>query len=90
MTEMLVRHLGCRGDLTVDATSLDDLLSKLDVRYPGFRDSICDEAGRIRIYVNLFLNGQLVAHDEPRALSAGLSEGDEVHILASIAGGAGW
>jgi molybdopterin synthase sulfur carrier subunit len=84
---MLVRHLGCQGDLTLDASSLDDLLSKLDARYPGFRDSICDETGRIRIYVNVFLNGELVARD-PGALSTGLSGGDEVYILASVAGGA--
>jgi molybdopterin synthase sulfur carrier subunit len=84
---MLVRHLGCPGDLTVDASSLDDLLSRLDARYPGFRDSICDEVGRIRVYVNVFLNGELIAR-EPSALFASLSEGDEVYILASVAGGA--
>ena len=67
--------------------SLDDLLSELDRRYPGFRDSVCDEAGKVRVYVNLFVNRELVA-SRPDALMSRLSDGDEVYILASVAGGA--
>lgn len=87
MTEMLARHLDCQSNLTVDANSLDDLLSELDRRYPGFRDSVCDEAGKVRVYVNLFVNRELVA-SRPDALMSRLSDGDEVYILASVAGGA--
>jgi molybdopterin synthase sulfur carrier subunit len=84
---MLARHLDSQSELTVNARSLDGLLSELDRRYPGFRDSVCDEAGKVRVYVNLFVNGEMVA-PRPDALKAPLSDGDEVYILASVAGGA--
>lgn len=75
------------SQLTVEAESLDDLLAKVDEENPGFRDSICDEAGMIRVYVNVFLNEERIAHDA-RALSVRFSMGDELYILASVAGGA--
>ena len=86
VTEMLVRHLNTRPELTVDAKNLGDLLNEIERKYQGFRDSICDESGRIRTYINVFVNGQNVRQD-PESLSTPLSDGDEVYILASVAGG---
>jgi sulfur-carrier protein len=86
VTQMLVRHLGTRPEFTAEARSLGDLLDVLEGRHKGFRDSICDEAGTIRIYVNVFVNGENV-RNEPEALSTPLEDGDEVYILASVAGG---
>jgi molybdopterin synthase sulfur carrier subunit len=86
VTEMLVRHLNTRPELTVDAKNLGDLLNEIERKYQGFRDSICDESGRIRTYINVFVNGQNVRQD-PESLSTPLADGDEVYILASVAGG---
>jgi len=83
---MLVRHIGIEPDLSVNAASVDDLLDQLDRRYRGFRDSVCDETGRIRTYVNVFLNSEKVDQDADFR-SVSLSDGDEVYILASVAGG---
>ena len=58
----------------------------VDKDVAGFRDSICDEAGMIRVYVNVFVNGENVGRDRD-ALSFKLGESDEGYILASVAGG---
>lgn len=87
VTSMLVRHLNAQSEMEVDAKNLSDLLVKIDGRYRGFKDSVCDEAGRVRRYVNVFVNGLNVRGD-PEGLSTPLGDGDEVHILASVAGGA--
>ncbi len=86
VTEMLVRHLNARPEFTVDAKNLGDLLDVIERKYRGFRDSVCDESGKIRIYVNVFVNGENVRQDH-EALSTPLADGDEVYILASVAGG---
>jgi len=86
LTQMLARHLNTKPELAVNARNLEELLDKLDGECQGFRDSVCDEAGRIRMYINLFVNGQNVRPD-PDALSTPLADGDEVYILASVAGG---
>ncbi|MDA4123293.1 MAG: MoaD/ThiS family protein [Thaumarchaeota archaeon] len=86
LTQMLVRHLGIEPELTAEADTVEGLLDSIDVHHQGFKDSICDESGRIRVYVNVFVNGRMLDR-EPKALSTRLSAGDEVHILASVAGG---
>ncbi len=86
MTQMLVRHLNMGPEMTVDAKDFGELLEKIERKHRGFRDSVCDESGRIRIYVNVFLNGEKVAQDA-EALSTRLADGDEIYILASVAGG---
>lgn len=83
---MLVRHLDVPPELTVEAETLGDLLAKVDREYPGFQDSICDETGMVRVYVNVFLNEERIAH-EANASAVRFSEGDDVYILASVAGG---
>ena len=86
LTQMLVRHLGMEAEFTAEAASVGELLDSVDAKHQGFRDSICDESGRIRIYVNVFVNGRMLGR-EPNALLTKLSADDEVHILASVAGG---
>jgi len=83
---MLVRHLDIPPELTVEAENFEVLLAKVDAEHPGFRDSVCDETGRIRVYVNVFLNEERVSQDsEPPTVR--FSEDDDVYILASVAGG---
>jgi sulfur-carrier protein len=83
---MLVRHLNMEPEFSVDAKNLGDLLDVVDKDVHGFHDSVCDETGRIRIYVNVFLNGENISQD-PRGLSTPLHDGDEIYILANVAGG---
>jgi sulfur-carrier protein len=86
LTQMLVRHLNIKPEFTVEAKSLGGLLDCVEREHRGFTDSICDELGRIRVYVNVFVNGENVSQDS-EALSTPLADGDEVYILASVAGG---
>ncbi|MDA4114282.1 MAG: MoaD/ThiS family protein [Thaumarchaeota archaeon] len=86
LTQMLVRHLGLKAEFTAEARTVEELLDTIDAEHHGFRDSVCDESGHIRVYVNVFVNGRMLGR-EPDALSRRLSDGDEVHILASVAGG---
>ena len=83
---MLVRHLDIEPDLSANAESLGGLLEELERRCQGFGDSICDETGKIRTYVNIFVNGEKVDQDAD-VHSVALSDRDEVYILASVAGG---
>ncbi len=86
VTNMLVRHLNAKPDFEVRAKSIGELLDVVDRDVEGFRDSVCDEAGMVRVYVNVFVNGENVGRDHD-ALSVPLGESDEVYILASVAGG---
>jgi sulfur-carrier protein len=85
-TRMLVRHVGVEPDFEIEAKNVGDMIDTIDRSHDGFRDSICDETGSIRAYVNVFVNGENLQR-ERSPLSFGLKDGDEVYILANVAGG---
>jgi molybdopterin synthase sulfur carrier subunit len=69
-----------------DAGTLADAIARLDGDYPGIKDRLCDEAGQIRRFVNVYVNGEDVRFLS--GLDSTLKSGDEVSIVPAVAGGA--
>ncbi len=86
VTALLAEDVGSSQKLNVNASSVGDMLQIMDKKASGFKDRICDETGRIRPYVNVFVNGVNIRSKED-VLSTPLSDGDSVYILPSVAGG---
>lgn len=61
------------------------LVEDLERRFPGIRDRICDEQGRVRRFVNLYVNGDDIRFLQQ--LDTQIKDGDEVSIVPAIAGG---
>lgn len=88
-----VRFTGQLTDLTrgareVDIGSVKDLngiFRGLEVAYPGIGRKIVDDQGRIRKYVNVFVNAENSRSLENEKTR--VKDGDVVHILPSVAGG---
>ena len=78
-----------QGQDVVDATgeTLSAVVTDLEASYPGLQDRLIDEAGEIRRFVNVFVNGEDVRFLD--GLSTALGAGDEVSIVPAVAGGAG-
>ena len=73
-----------QDEILLDAPSVANLLDRLEEAFPGIRDRVLDETGRLRRYVNVFVNEDQVQGDLGRVT---LAPGDVVHILPSVAGG---
>jgi molybdopterin synthase sulfur carrier subunit len=67
-----------------DAT-LADLLDVLAQRYPGLERRLRDESGRLRRYVNFFVDGEECRQLDGAATP--LRDAAEVQIIPSVAGG---
>lgn len=76
------RHVDLR--LPLDAT-VGDVLAALGERYPVLVRRLCDEAGVLRRFVNVYVDGEDVRGDAGLATAVG--DGSVVHILPSVAGG---
>jgi molybdopterin synthase sulfur carrier subunit len=63
-------------------TTLGELATDLDQKYPGMRFRVIDEQGRIRPHIKFFVNGV-----QKRSLAESLSESDEVMIVCALSGG---
>ena len=62
-----------------------DALGALVARHPTLRRHLFDETGALRPHVNVFVNEADVREREH--LDTRISEGDEIHVVPSIAGG---
>ena len=77
----------CRGaaELSLSASTVRAALEQLKQIHPQLYCSVCDETGRVRRHVNLFINSAVV-RDE-RELDAALATGDVITIFQAVSGG---
>jgi sulfur-carrier protein len=62
------------------------LVDDLERNYPGIKERICDETGKVRRFVNVYVNGDDIRFLQN--LETGLKDGDSISIVPAIAGGA--
>jgi sulfur-carrier protein len=81
----LRRHTAGTDKLTCSATNLGELFTVLDQKFPDLKPHLRDEAGQIRRFLNVYVN-----EEDIRFLGGNtyaFSDGDEVLLVPSIAGG---
>jgi sulfur-carrier protein len=69
-------------ELTIDGSTLGEVIAKLQGSYPKLTGWVTDEQGSVRRHVTLFLNG------ERAGLEAKVQPADRIHVLPAISGGA--
>lgn len=70
---------------SLEAASVDALIDALDARYPGIKGRLCDESGKLRRFLNLYVNSEDIRFLDNQQTP--LSDGDEVSIVPAVAGG---
>jgi len=81
-----LQKLTGKGEVEIEASNVKDLVQALEQSYPGIKDRICDENGKIRRFVNIYLNEEDIRFLKQEATI--LKDGDEISIVPAIAGGA--
>ena len=71
---------------SVEGDTVVQVIDSLEAQYPGIRARLCDEAGDLRHFVNIYINGEDVRFLE--GLETGIKTGDEISIVPAVAGGA--
>lgn len=74
-----------QAEVAVSAKNVKELLDALEKQYPGIKGRLCDESGRVRRFVNIYLNEEDIRFLSQESTS--LKDGDEVSIIPAIAGG---
>lgn len=64
--------------------TVGELLQQVQQEYPGLHRSICDETGRIRQHINLFVNDELWHRNQ---FETRLKPGDIVSVFQAVSGG---
>jgi molybdopterin synthase sulfur carrier subunit len=74
------------AELSSEASDVHSLIEELESRYPAIKGRLRDEAGELRRFVNLYVNGEDVRF--LTGLQTSLKSGDELSIVPAVAGGA--
>jgi molybdopterin synthase sulfur carrier subunit len=76
-----------RAEVEVAGSTVSQALRDLEARFPGFHDRLYDGDGKLRQFINIYLN------DSDIRFGAGLEtvvgDNDDLSIVPAVAGGAG-
>ena len=78
-------YSGGAPELSLSAPSVRAALEQLERSHPGLYRSVCDETGKVRRHVNLFVNKHHMRDRD--GLDTALAPGDVITILPAVSGG---
>lgn len=73
------------SEVSVDGSTLSEVLDALDASHPGIRSRVLDESGELRRFVNVYVDNDDVRFAE--GLRTKVADGAQVSIIPAVAGG---
>lgn len=74
-----------QATIECDGATIGELIEALENDCPGIKARLCDESGKLRRFVNFYLNSEDIRFLDGEATA--VADGDEVSIVPAIAGG---
>ena len=81
----LRQYAGGKEYVVVSASTVGEALQKLIEQYQALRKHLYGETGKLRSFVNVFVNDEDIRHLQGEETP--LKEGDTIYIIPAIAGG---
>ena len=81
----LRKFTGGAESVTASGATVAAVVQDVEGRHPGLKERICDDAGKVRRFVNVYVNGEDIRFLS--SLDTPVKEGDEISIVPAIAGG---
>ncbi len=82
----LRQYVGKQASVEVPGTTVGEAMAALVAQHPDLRKHLYTEEGKLRAFVNLYVNDEDVRYLQKDATA--LKDGDSISIVPSIAGGA--
>jgi len=83
----LRQYVGKLSTVEVKGTTVGEAMTALAALYPDVRRHLYTEEGKLRSFVNLYVNDEDIRYLQKEQTA--VTEGDNISIVPSIAGGAG-
>jgi len=81
----LQKFTGNQAEVQADGKSVKEILASLETQFPGIKERLYDEQGKLRRFINFYVNNEdirfLKGEDTP------IKDGDEISVVPAIAGG---
>jgi molybdopterin synthase sulfur carrier subunit len=72
-------------EVSAAGATIGEVIDDLESNFPGIKARLCDEAGAVRKFVNIYANEDDIRHLQD--LQTAIKDSDEVSIIPAIAGG---
>lgn len=76
-----------RSEIEIDGETVESLIGNMEASYPGIKDRICDESGKVRRFINIYINEEDIRFLD--GTDTTVKAGDRISIVPAIAGGLG-
>jgi len=73
------------AEVTAEGATVAQVVASLEAQFPGIKDRLCDESGRLRRFVNVYVNNEDIRFQDNEETA--VKDGDELSIIPAIAGG---
>lgn len=73
-------------EVAAEGANIQAVINDLEKNYPGLKERICEPDGKLRRFVNIYLNDEDIRFI--KNMETELKENDELSIIPAIAGGA--
>ncbi|MBI4949121.1 MAG: MoaD/ThiS family protein [Deltaproteobacteria bacterium] len=73
-------------EVSAEGGNISEIIENLESNFPGLKERICEADGKLRRFVNIYLNDEDIRFK--KNLETELKENDELSIIPAIAGGA--
>ena len=74
-----------RSEIEIDGETVESLIGNMEASYPGIKDRLCDESGKVRRFINIYINEEDIRFLD--GTDTAVKAGDRVSIVPAIAGG---
>ena len=75
-----------QSEVACEAKNIDELLAGLEKQYPGIKERLCDAEGKLRRFVNVYVNEEDIRFLQGQ--DTAVKSGDDISIIPAIAGSA--
>lgn len=81
----LRQYVGKQAAVEVTGATVGEAMNALFAQHPDLRKHLYTEDGKLRAFVNLYVNDEDIRYLQKEATA--IKEGDQISIIPSIAGG---
>ncbi|MDD5086086.1 MAG: MoaD/ThiS family protein [Candidatus Omnitrophica bacterium] len=74
-----------KAQVEANGSTISELIEDLNRQFPGFKDRLCDTQGKLRRFINIYLNQEDIRFLKMEVTKT--KDGDEISIVPAIAGG---
>jgi molybdopterin synthase sulfur carrier subunit len=74
-----------QAEIQAEGTSVKEILADLEKQFPGIKERLYDEQGKLRRFINFYVNNEDIRFLQGEETA--IKDGDEVSVVPAIAGG---